>query len=75
MTDFHRIQINDEKLRAFVKKNIQMRDRVLIKGMLARQMHIMPDGRKKFSGTIVAKNVWKIHLGAPKENITWNESE
>lgn len=75
MADFHCIQIIDEKLRAFVKENIQMRDRVLIKGMLARQVHIMSDAKKKFSGTIVAKNVWKIHQRLPKENITWNESE
>lgn len=52
-----------------------MRDRVLINGMLSRQTHIMADGKKKFSGFIVAKNVWKLHQRVPNANITSNESE
>lgn len=66
--DSHYIQIDDEKLRAFVKKNIQMRDHILIKGMLARRTHIMPDGKKIFSGIIIAKNVWKFHQNTQGEH-------
>lgn len=75
MTDFHCIQIIDEKLRVFVKNNVQMRDRVLIDGFLARQTNIMSDGKKKFTGYIVAKNVWKLHQLVHKENTTWNDTE
>lgn len=46
-----------------------MRDRVLVEGVLAQQTHIMSNGKKKYSGFIVAKNVWKLQQRLPKANM------
>lgn len=59
MADFHPVKIFDAELCAFVKDNIRKRDSVIIEGRLNHDFIITAEGKKEFSGYIVAEKLWK----------------
>lgn len=56
---FHRVFVYDEGVRDFVK-NLQRKDRVLLNGRIGHMTNTQPDGKKLYSGFIVAENVFRI---------------
>lgn len=50
----------DESLLEFIKNNFKKSDRVFIDGRIEHSTKTGQDGKKIFSGYIVAKNVYKV---------------
>ena len=53
-------------------KNLQRRDRVLLNGRIGHMTNTQPDGKKIYSGFIVAENVFKI---ARRSNVEVESNE
>lgn len=43
-----------------IAENLKTDDKVAIEGKITRTPHILSDGKKKFSGLIVAKSIEKV---------------
>lgn len=66
-TSFHRVFVYDEALRQYIQNNLNTRDRVLVNGRIGHQTYTDADGKKKYSGFIVANEIHKVAKRAASE--------
>lgn len=60
-TEYHKIIVNDDKLRQYVKTNLVQSDRVLIEGVIRYNLYKNPsDGKDHQSGFILPILIRKI---------------
>lgn len=59
-TDFHSVFVYNRDLVEYVQNNLTKLDRVLVTGKIGHQTKTLEDGKKKYSGFIVADNIHKI---------------
>lgn len=62
-TNFISIQVFDEYLKE-IAEQLKASDKVAIDGKITRRPYIFPDGKKKYTGLIVAKSIQKVQLRA-----------
>lgn len=59
-TSFHRLFVYDEPLRLYIKNNLKKTDRVLVNGRIGHMTYTSADGKKMYSGFIVADEIHKV---------------
>lgn len=60
LAHFHHVIAYDDELRAYVENNLTKTDRVFITGRIGHMTNTSEDGKKVYSGFIVADNVTKV---------------
>lgn len=59
-TSFHRVFIYESALREYIQNNLKKSDRILLNGKIGHMTSTGPDGKKVYSGFIVADNLYRI---------------
>lgn len=60
VSQFHSVFVYEEDLREFVRTQLQKRDRVLVSGTVLHKTHTDAEGKRKYSGVIVANSIHKV---------------
>lgn len=58
--NWHKIRISNENLRNYVRNNVNVSDRILIRGELSYQKFSSADGQVFYRGSIDAKSIQKL---------------
>lgn len=59
-TSFHRVFIYDQGLRQYIQNKLKKSDRILLNGKIGHMTSTGSDGKKVYSGFIVADNLYRI---------------
>lgn len=59
-TSFHRVIAYDTELRRYIENTLKKSDRILLTGKLGHMTNTGEDGKKSYSGFIVAENIYQI---------------
>lgn len=60
-TNFITIQVFDKNLKE-IAENLEANDKVAVEGKIMHMPYIFPDGKKKFTGFIVANSIEKVQF-------------
>lgn len=58
--NFHRVFVHDEGLRQYIQNHVKRSDRVLLTGRIDHMTHTGTDGKRVYSGFIVADNIYRV---------------
>lgn len=60
VSNFHRVFAYDEAIRKYIRENVGKKDRLLVTGRLEHLTYTGVNGKKVYSGYVVAQNILKI---------------
>lgn len=73
-TSFHRVFAYDTELCQYIESKLNKRDRVLLTGKIGHMTWTGEDGKKVFSGFIIADNVYRISPRSSSADVASNET-
>lgn len=57
---FHRVFVYEKALREFTQNKLDKHDRIMITGKVAHMTNTSTDGKKLYSGFVVADNIYRV---------------
>lgn len=71
---FHRVFVQDQELREYIRNKLQRKDRVLLNGRIGHMTDTGKDGKKIYSGFINVTDIYRIARRTSTQ-VEANESE
>lgn len=57
---FHRVHVQDEALREYIRNKLQRKDRVLLNGQIGHMTDTGTDGKQIYSGFVNVTDIYRI---------------
>lgn len=73
--NFHRVFVYDEGLRQYIQNHLQRSDRVLLTGRIGHMTSTGTDGKKVYSGFVIADSIYRVARRAKGDTITSNVTD
>lgn len=73
-TSFHRVFAYDTELCQYIENKLKKRDRILLTGRIGHMTNTAEDGKKVYSGYIMADNIYQIAQRSSSADLASHET-